>query len=143
MDIKFAFAVDTDDLFQKKHFGDAEKYLIYQLRESRMIFEQEILNDFKTLDQEAEHGSKKKGKAIIAALKQKDVQVLVSRQFGKNINLINAHFIPIVTSEDPLERVIGIIINQTKKIQEELTDKSEKYSGFTIRHGIMRPLGKK
>ena len=37
MNLRFAFAVNNDNLFQKKHFGDADKYLIYRYNSSEML----------------------------------------------------------------------------------------------------------
>lgn len=143
MNIKFAFAVNNNGLFQKKHFGDAEKYFIYQLKKNEISFEKEILNSFKNVDEDGKHGSKKKGQAIIGLLKEKNVNVLVSPQFGKNIKLINAHFIPILVFEEKPDSIIGILLKHIKHINEELANKSGEYMLFTIKNGAMKPAGKK
>ena len=143
MNIKFAFAVNNNGCFQKNHFGDADKYFIYQLKEKEISFEQEVLNGFKDVDEKVKHGSKKKGQAIIALLKKKNVNVLVSPQFGKNIKLINAHFIPVIVSEENPDFIIGILLKHIKYINEELANKSGEYMLFTIKHGVMKPAIKK
>jgi len=143
MNIKFAFAVNNDGFFQKNHFGDAEKYFIYELKENKINFEQEITNDFKNLDEKTKHGSKNKGQAIIALLKGKNINVLVSPQFGKNINLINVHFIPVIVSEESPDFIIEVLLKHIKIINEELVNKSESYRVFTIKHGIMKSAIKK
>lgn len=143
MNIKFAFAVNNNGLFQKKHFGDAEKYFIYQLKENEINFEQEIVNSSKNVDENGKHGSKKKGQAIIALLKEKNVNVLVSPQFGKNIKLINAHFIPVIVSEENPDSIIGILLKHIKHINEELANKSGEYMLFNIKNGVMKPAIKK
>ena len=33
---RFAFAVNNDNPFEKRHFGDADKYLIYQQESDRI-----------------------------------------------------------------------------------------------------------
>ncbi|MCD4741383.1 MAG: hypothetical protein K8R67_02710 [Desulfobacteraceae bacterium] len=143
MNIKFAFAVNNNGLFQKKHYGDAEKYFIYQLKENEINFEQEIVNSSKNVDENGKHGSKKKGQAIIALLKEKNVNVLVSPQFGKNIKLINAHFIPVIVSEENPDSIIGILLKHIKHINEELANKSGEYMLFNIKNGVMKPAIKK
>ena len=143
MNIKFAFAVNNNGLFQKKHFGDAEKYFIYQLKENEINFEQEIVNSSKNVDENGKHGSKKKGQAIIALLKEKNVNVLVSPQFGKNIKLINEHFIPVIVSEENPDSIIGILLKHIKHINEELANKSGEYVLFNIKNGVMKPAIKK
>ena len=143
MKIKFAFAVNNDGLFQKTHFGDAEKYFIYQLKENKISFEQEVSNSFKNVDEKIQHGSKKKGQSIIAMLKEKEGNVLVSPQVGKNIKLINAHFIPVIVSEENPDLIIETLANHIKDINEELENKSGEYMIFTIKDGIMKPAIKK
>ena len=59
MDLRFAFAVNNENQFEKKHFGDADKYLIYQEESDKIVLLSEVLNHFKLLDEEVEHGSKK------------------------------------------------------------------------------------
>jgi len=143
MNIKFAFAVNNVGLFQKNHFGDAEKYFIYELKENKIIFEQTLTNNFKNLDEKTKHGSKKKGQAIIALLKGKNVNVLVSPQFGKNIKLITVHFIPVIVSEEHPDFIIEVLLKHIKIINEELANNSEGYRIFTIKHGIMKSAIKK
>ena len=143
MNTKFALAVNNNGLFQKKHFGDAEKYFIYQLKKNEISFEQEVLNSFKDMDENGKHGSKKKGQAIIALLKEKNVNVLVSPQFGKNIRLINAHFIPVIVPEEKPDSIIGTLLKHIKHINEELENKSGEYILFAIKNGVMKPAGKK
>ena len=81
----------------------SDKYLIYQQESDKIVILSEEPNRFKLLDEEGKHSSKKKGKAIIGFLKEKNVNVLVSRQFGKNIKLINEHFIPVIISSEKPE----------------------------------------
>lgn len=81
--IKLAMAVSNTGNFQAKHFGDADKFEIYEWDNNNFIYLNEIINPFKTLDEEQEHGSQGKGKAIIDLLKKYYVNVLVSKQFGK------------------------------------------------------------
>ncbi|RLB89708.1 MAG: hypothetical protein DRH26_11020, partial [Deltaproteobacteria bacterium] len=137
------FAVTNEGFFPKTHFGDAEKYLIYQLEKNKISFEQEVSNSFIDLDEGIQHGSKKKGEAIIALLKGKNIDVLVSRQFGKNIRRINKHFLPIIVSEETPDSIIEILAKHIKLIQEGLTENTGEYSLFTIKHGIMKSVGKK
>ena len=143
MNIKFAFAVTNEGVFPKIHFGDAEKYLIYQLEKNQINFDQEVSNSFIDLDEGIQHGSKKKGEAIIALLKEKDIDVLVSRQFGKNIRMVNKHFLPIIVSDETPDSIIEVLIKNIKLIQDELTENTGEYTLFTIKHGIMKSVGKK
>lgn len=138
MNLYFAFAVNEDNQFVKKHFGDADKYLIYKHNGERFKLFSEELNKFKLLDEEIEHGSKKKGEAIIQFLKEKNVNIIVSRQFGKNINLVNKHFIPIKISVEQPDEVIKVLDKYLHWIEDEWTNKTPGFSLFTIKSGILK-----
>ena len=138
MDLRFAFAVNNDNQFEKKHFGDADKYLIYQVESDKIVPSSEEFNRFKLPDEVVEHGSRKKGKAIIEFLKKKNVNVLVSRQFGKNIKMINEHFIPVVISFEKPDEGIQILTRHLHWIQDELEHKKSNFKLFTIKAGILK-----
>ena len=138
MDLQFAFAVNNNNQFEKKHFGDADKYLIFQQESDKLVMSSEEPNRFKLLDEEVEHGSKRKGKAIIEFLKEKGVNVLVSRQFGKNIKLINEHFIPVIISTENPDEVIKILTRHIHWINDEWEQKKSNFKLFTIKAGILK-----
>ena len=60
MKITFAFALNNDGLFEKRHFGDTDKFAIYQFENNELSFIEELPNSFKTMDEVQEHGSKKR-----------------------------------------------------------------------------------
>ncbi len=138
MRLRFAFAVNSENRFEKMHFGNAHKYLIYTLKSGKMILSSEEINHFKLLDEEHEHGSVRKGNAIIKFLKEKDVNVLVSTQFGKNINLVNKHFIPVIISLEQQDEIIGILNKHLHWIKDEWENKSSGFNLFTIKSGILK-----
>lgn len=143
MNIRFAFAVNKANLFEKKHFGDADKYLIYEQESDKLILISEEINAFKLLDEKQEHGSRKKGNAIINFLKEKKINALVSMQFGRNIKMINKHFVPIkVTVEHP-DEIIGLIEKHLHWIQDEWERNTSDYKLFTIGSGVMKTTIKK
>ncbi|MCK4823780.1 NifB/NifX family molybdenum-iron cluster-binding protein [bacterium] len=143
MRLRFAFAVNSEKRFEKMHFGDADRFLIYTVEAGKLIFSSEEINNFKFLDEEFEHGSKRKGNAIISFLKEKDVNVLVSTQFGKNINLINKHFIPVRISIEQQDEIIDILKKHLHWIMDECENKSSGYKLFTIKSGILKsPIDK-
>ena len=138
MNIKFAFAVNSFNQFQKKHFGDADKYLIYESNGSDLQLIEEVENPFKDDEFEKVHGSAKKGKSIIQFLKDKGVIVLVSKQFGQNLKLVNKHFIPIIIFEDEPDDVLDVISRHWHWIHDELTAEKDNYSLFTIKSGVLK-----
>ena len=143
MNLKFALAVNNDNQFEKKHFGDADKYLIYQQESDNIVFLSEEINQFKTLDEKVEHGSKRKGNAIIDLLKSKEVNVLVSRQFGKNIKLVNEYFIPVVVSSEQHDEVIHILTKRIYWIMDEWKNSKSNFKLFTLKSGILKSSIKK
>lgn len=138
MDLRFAFAVNNDNQFVKKHFGDADKYLVYQQESDKIVLSSDEPNRFKLLDEKVEHGSKRKGKAIIEFLKEKNVNVLVSQQFGKNIQMINEHFIPVKISSEKPDEVIQILIRHIHWIKDEWKQNKSNFKLFTIKAGILK-----
>jgi len=134
MNLKFAFAVNSQGLFEKKHFGDSDIFLIYELKDDKMLLVSEVANLFKNL----EHGQGKKGDFIADLLKKSDVNVLVSMQFGENIKIVNQHFIPIVIYTPNNNEISEIIIKHKHWILDEWNSKSTNYSLFTIKSGIFK-----
>ncbi len=138
MDLRFAFAVNKKNEFENKHFGEADKFLIYKFEVDSMKKESEEENIFKIFEHGKKHGIKKKGEAIIEFLKSKNVNILVARQFGKNISMINAHFIPVVISGEKPAGVNEILIKYLSWIREEWENKTSGYKLFTIKGGILK-----
>ena len=138
MNLKFAFAVNKANQFEKKHFGDADKYLIYEQVDDEMVLIGEEINNFKLLDEEHEHGSKRKGDAIIKLLKGKEVNVLVSMQFGKNIKMVNEYFIPVIIYSEKPESTVNILNKHLHWIKDEWDKNSSDYKLFKIKSGILK-----
>ena len=143
MKLKFAFGVNSNNQFVKNHFGDTDKFLIYEANLGNLEFHSEEKNNFKHMDETREHGSKKKGLAIIEFLKNKGVNVLVSMQFGKNIKIINEYFIPVIIYSNQPEQVISTLNHHMHWISDELDNASSNFKLFTIKSGILKSVVKK
>jgi predicted Fe-Mo cluster-binding NifX family protein len=141
--IRFAYAVNHADHFETKHFGEADKYLIYEWGNNEFIFLKEESNRFKNFDEEQAHGSQKKGRQIIEFLQKEGVQVLVSRQFGKNIQMVNQDFIPVIVYDETPREVMYVLKKHIKWIQDELENRPEKFKLFTIKNGVLKTIIKK
>jgi predicted Fe-Mo cluster-binding NifX family protein len=135
--IKFAFAVDNNGLFQSKHFGNAEKYLIYEWKDDELFYKNDISNICKSLDEEG-HGLIKKGMAIVEMLKNIGINVLVSKRFGENIKIVNRHFIPVIIYNEKPEEAIHVLKRHIKWIEDELDNSSEKYKLFYLKQGALK-----
>jgi len=143
MEIKFAFAVNSNNEFQKNHFGDTVKFLIYGVESDNLKLLSEEINIFRNMDESMEHGSRNKGLAIIDYLKNMGVNVLVSMQFGKNIKMINEHFIPIIIYSELVEDVVNTLTHKLRWVVDELESTSNNYKLFTIKSGILKTVVKK
>lgn len=143
MNLRFAFAVNNNGNFEKKHFGFADKYLIYEQISDKIVLSGEETNKFKLIDKEHEHGSKKKGEVIIKFLREKEVNVLVSMKFGNNIKMVNKYFIPVIIYSEKTEEVINVLSKQLHWIKDEWENKSSDFKLFTIKSGILKSSIKK
>jgi predicted Fe-Mo cluster-binding NifX family protein len=139
-DIHFAFAVSNSNTFETSHFGDADKYLVFAWNGLEIEYKCEVINDYKSFDEEREHGSKEKGNAIIELLQKNDIQVLVSKQFGRNIKMVNRYFIPVIIDKETPEAALAILNKHIGWIEDELRNSRDKYSLFTIRKGILKTV---
>lgn len=138
MNLKFAFAVNKDNKLNKNHFGDADKYLIYEQVDNEIVLMGEVINHLKTFDEEQEHGSKKKGNTIVEFLRGKGINVLVSMQFGRNIKIVNEYFIPVIIYSENPDEVVGMLNKHLHWIKDEWNNKSSDFKLFTIKSGILK-----
>ncbi|MGQ1910770.1 NifB/NifX family molybdenum-iron cluster-binding protein [Marinifilum sp. RC60d5] len=136
--IIFAFAVNNANEFAKQHFGDVDKYLIYEYCNGQFSLISHQINTFKNLDEKNIHGSKEKGKSIIKLLKKNKVQVLVSPQFGLNIKMINKYFIPVALHNCKTENAFEMLLANMKWIIDELEINPTEYRLFSINTGIAK-----
>lgn len=136
--IRFACAVNHDGLFEAKHFGNAEKYLIYEWHNNEFNFIREIPNSFNRLDDKKLNGLSTKNMACINLLEQSDIKILVSMQFGQNIQIVNRLFIPVIVNSETPDEVISILRKHIRWIEEELNSKPEEFKLFSISKGILK-----
>lgn len=125
-------------MFEKKHFGEAELYAIYTYEKGELKHSETLPNSFISMTEEKVHGSKEKGDAIITLLKERNVSVLVSMQFGKNIKMVSQHFIPVIIDEDRTDQVVEIIVRNIKWIKDELKNRNSGFMLFRIKTGILK-----
>ena len=138
--IRFAFAVSHSKQFEPTHFGDADKYLIFEWNGSELEKQDELINEFKSLDENRKHASKEKGNSIIQLLQEKRLQVLVSKQFGPNIKLINQYFIPVIMDKETIDDALVAIKRHIVWIEDELSNNQHGYKLFTIKNGVLKTV---
>ncbi len=123
MKIKLACGTDNEVELTNKHFGSSKYFLIYELNleNKDLKFLEEIENS--TLKEE-KHGDIKKAKSISELLK--NVFVLVAFKYGPNIKRIKKKFIPIISREKNIEK----ILNKVKHFSNEIKSEIEKEKGI-------------
>ncbi|MEA1897497.1 MAG: NifB/NifX family molybdenum-iron cluster-binding protein [Bacteroidota bacterium] len=138
MNLKFAFAVDNNGDFLDDHFGEADKYLIYKEIEGTLVLISEELNSHKNDDESHEHGLKKKGNALSSMLMEKQVNVLVAKQFGRNVKIVSKHFIPVLISSDQPKQAIETLGKYIYWLKDEWEKGKDQYKLFTMKSGILK-----
>lgn len=105
---KIACATDDGKNFISRHFGDAEKYLIYEYDEEKgkFIFLEEVENrPFK----EAHDGDPKKASFISSILAPKGVNILMNKAMGPNIVRMRKSFVVVISRINFIENALNKI----------------------------------
>lgn len=140
MSFHVAFAVNSKNQIEEKHFGGASKYLIYKKVADKMILSSEISNSFPSPPVGPYKGSKKRVDSLIENLKKKNVNVLVSSKFCENINVLNKHFIPVKVLQKQSDVVLNRINKNLHWMEEEWRQHSTNFKLFTINSGILKTV---
>ncbi len=138
MVLRFAFAVNNQNLFEDRFFGEADKFLIYQLVSGQLEQIYEVVNDNKSELKENNSDNNEKVDILIKDLLENDIKVIVSKQFGENIRIVNEYFIPVIISSENPEEVMEIINRHIHWIKDELNNFNSGYKLFTIKSGILK-----
>jgi predicted Fe-Mo cluster-binding NifX family protein len=124
--VRIAIALNQDEEIQNEHFGEAKSYKIFDIKSNAIIPETDIPNPFYN-NEEIGHGMKNKGQKISELLLNQKVEAVVSRQYGKNINVLNQYFIPIKAKNKTLNEtlsdlrgLVNEIENNVRQINKEL-----------------------
>lgn len=136
--IRFAFAVNSRNAFEPLNFCNAARFLIYELVNNELILLKDEANHFKNADEKNVNDSEKNVKEIIFFLKSLGIDVLVSKKFGINIQMVNSFFIPVIVSSETTEEVKLAINKHIKWLENELKKRPDEYKLFTIKNGIMK-----
>lgn len=138
MNLRFAFALNTKNQFEKDFFGNADKFMIYELVSGKLEKVFEIENEFKDETTDSTGINEQKAENITKKLIAEDIKVIVSKQFGENIKLVNEYFIPIKIFSDLPDDAIQAINSHVHWIEDELGNFSSEYKLFIIKSGILK-----
>jgi predicted Fe-Mo cluster-binding NifX family protein len=134
MVLRFAFAVNRNNEFEDRHFGDSEQFSVYEWDGEKFTHLETISNTLKEDDDDHHHhGDNKKGKGITKLLKEKGVKVLVSKQFGRNIKIIDQKFVPVITVSADIDEVQKILPERIPAIMENIQSKPEHHKMVDLR----------
>ncbi len=136
--IRFALAVDSANNFDIKQFCCAWSFKIYEWDNREFRYLEEIINPFRNEKEDEISDRKRKGEILTGLLKKESIDVIVSRNFGFNVEIAVSNFIPVIVfSETPAE-VRDILTKHIEWIRDELQNRAGDYKLFTIRQGIMK-----
>ena len=120
--IKIAIAINENNEIQQDHFGEAYQFKIYDLNTNAVITLETIDNPMRNFDKNT-HGNAKKGQQIVQLLKENKVDAVISKEFGKNIKIINQNFVPIITKKSMIkETLLNVrgLIEEIKEAQKQI-----------------------
>jgi len=128
-DIKeeLTMAIGTDDeetIKSDDHVGMSKYFLIWKYLEGSLIFQEKRENAKYKEDESRIHGDPGKAKATASVLK--DVDVLVGKMFGPNIERLRNKLICVVIRESGIEEATEIIKENINEIVEEKNKKERK-----------------
>ncbi len=123
--MEFIVACATDDKvnFMDEHFGDAEYYCIYKLNSNGYELIETIDN---TTEEEEMHADPKKAKNITQMLKNKNVNVVMTRVFGGNVNRITKKFVSILAKKETLKEELDILVEKTELLEKAFNEGEER-----------------
>ncbi len=125
-----AIATDDGNHLPEHHFGEAAFYSIYRFNALDYEFLKRIRNPGS--EHEETHGDARKAANIGKLLKPEGVQLLVSRQFGKNIERMRREFLPVLVAQSEIVETLRYLQQNFDLLRAEWQKGSER------RHLILR-----
>ncbi len=119
--LRVAFATDDGAELVKEHFGDAEKFLIYDIDDNSSLLVEERENNS---PEERMHGDPKKAGRISDILK--DADVLVGFTMGPNIVRMRKRFVPVISPERNIKKSIELLRARLTEVRGELSNEEKK-----------------
>ncbi len=121
-EIIIACATDNEEHFPDKHSGEATFFMIYKIDGIKAEFITRVEN---TSPEERMHGDPQKAKGVVGLLMEKNVDVIVSKQYGKNLKRIKDKVVPVIIKTDKIEDGIGLCIENIDRLRNELNKDGE------------------
>ncbi len=131
--IRVAFAVNEERELPDSHFGDASYFDIYQWENNALTHIETIPNTQHDDKVPHQHGNAEKGETIVDLLQQHHVDVLVSKQFGKNMMRVKKHFLPVLIDSVNLEESKHKVTSNITTILEHFNSDSDEHDPLSLR----------
>ncbi len=142
MALRFSIATNEAGVLEEKHFGEADKFLLYDLDGEELILVGEEENKIKK-EAGDDFNLKEHAPLIIEFLKEKGINILVSLHFSDHVKQANEYFIPVIVKHKNPEDVVNSIKEHLYWILEEWNKNPSDFSLFTIKKGVLKSHLKK
>lgn len=128
VELKIAVASDDGIKLVNRHFGDADRYYIYDLNESKDQLIEIIENPMMDYEENEEdfRGDEKKAKGISFILKEKRVNGVLGHKIGPNIVNIKKKFVVLVSRCEKVDEALQLVKDNYTKIEKEAQKNGEK-----------------
>ncbi len=136
--IVFALALSNDNIFKNNYFGDADKFAIYELVDGALKLTEEVPNELKADKEGKLIDINDKRERLVSLLRSKNVSVMVSKQFSKQLRKVSDDFIPIIIEKESPEQVVEILNKNMKWIKDELKNRKANFMLFKMNTGILK-----
>jgi predicted Fe-Mo cluster-binding NifX family protein len=110
-----AFGTDDGEYFTNRHFGDSNKFDIYEISNESVSFIKQIENNS---IEEKIHSDPKKAGSISKILKSQGVQIVFSKQFGPNIKRIRKNFVCVRVLNEDIKSIVKMAIDNIDMIMQ-------------------------
>ncbi len=104
--MRIAIATKDGRTVCSSHFGDADYYLIYNITESQAV---EISKVENISPEEKMHADPEKAKGVGQIMRSQGVECAVCKVFGPNIRRVAKLFVPVLTNEESIDKVIATL----------------------------------
>src|SRR6056297_3450094 len=110
-----------------RHFGEAGRYDLYELKSDSATFLRSVENNVPEENaHEDRHGDPEKAQNIGGLLRPFGVQVLVSGQFGQNLKRVKRSFVPVIVRSFEISEVLQLLQMNFDEIQKQYLRGTEK-----------------
>lgn len=117
---ELVFAIGTDDgktIKPDDHVGMSKYFQIWEYSDRKIELIETRENAKYKEDETRVHGDPGKAKATASVLK--DVDVLLGKMIGPNINRLKVKFLPVIIREPEIKKALNIIMENINEIFEE------------------------